>query len=281
MARMAAAEWLGEHSPEMAMVRYDIVCVHTIVGFAPAHAAHFSVHHDGRIQQSRDTRFRSGANLTGNYRVIAIENEDHGDAFGSWSGSNVPRLTDAQVTANAEILAWAHETHGVPLQLCPDSKPGSRGLAYHRQGIDGNFGTFDFPGRVSDGEVWSSSFGKVCPGDRRIAQLPEILRRAGAIVQGDDMPLTDDEKDDVADRSAKRLLELLAGDGDRATAARDKLARQILFRTRAELTLEGLPAENVNAFTAMFRSAQHAHAAHQLLMDDEPMPAPEPTPEPM
>lgn len=38
MARMPGAEWLGEHSPMVPMNRYDIVCVHTIVGYAPAHA---------------------------------------------------------------------------------------------------------------------------------------------------------------------------------------------------------------------------------------------------
>lgn len=185
MPRMPGAEWVGEQSPRTPMSRYDVVCVHTIVGRAPAHAAHFSTTGSGRILQSRDTLYRSAANLNGNHRVIAIENEDHGPEFKSWNikdGHAVPALTDAQVDACARILAWAHKTHGVPLQLCPDSRPGSRGLAYHRQGIDGNFGTYRFPGRAPGGEVWSSSFGKVCPGDRRIEQLPEILARAKAIV---------------------------------------------------------------------------------------------------
>lgn len=180
MARMPGAVWQGEHGSAL-MSRYDIVCVHTIVGYAPAHAAHFSTKADGTIYQSRDTRYKSAANLDGNHRVIAIENEDHGSAFGSWNTSDghaVPALTPAQVEANARILRWAHDTHGVPLQLCPDSRPTSRGLAYHRQGIDGNFASYAYPGRVSGGEVWTKSYGKVCPGDRKIAQLPEILRRA-------------------------------------------------------------------------------------------------------
>ena len=185
MARMPGARWQGEHGSRP-MDRYDIVCVHTIVGRAPAHAAHFSTHGNGTIDQSRDTRFRSAANLNGNPRVIAIENEDHGPDFPAWSGSDVPPLTDAQVDACARILAWAHATHGVPLQLCPDSRPGSRGHAYHRQGIDGNFGPYRFGGRVSGGELWTEHFGKVCPGDARIAQLPEILERAKALVYGED-----------------------------------------------------------------------------------------------
>jgi hypothetical protein len=193
---MPGARWLGEHSPKRAMDRYDIVCLHTIVGYAPAHAAHFSVHHDGTIDQSRDTAYQSGANLDGNDRVIAIENEDHGSAFGYWNVNNghaVPAFTAAQITANARILAWAHERHGIPLQLCPNSRPTSRGLAYHRQGIDGNFGTYAYPGRVTGGELWTSSPGKVCPGDRRISARDSILTIARQIVAGtevDDMATT-------------------------------------------------------------------------------------------
>jgi len=210
VARMPGTIWLGEHSPGRPMDRYDVVCVHTIVGVAPAHAAHFSTTADGKIYQSRDTDYRSAANLNGNPRVIAIENEDHGPRFGG-----TPRLpewvllTPEQVEANAKILRWAHEEHGVPLQLCPDSKPTSRGLAYHRQGIDGNFQTYAFPGRVSGGEVWSSSFGKVCPTDARIAQLPDILR----IALGDDMDYTEWPKaaqdalvSDVAEAVVAKLL---------------------------------------------------------------------------
>jgi hypothetical protein len=168
------------------------VCVHTIVGFAPAHAAHFSTKADGRILQSRDTRFRSGANLDGNHRIIAIENEDHGPAFGAWDtddGHAVPAFTAAQIEANAQICAWANRVHGVPLVACPNSRSTSRGIAYHRQGIKGNFSAangFAFPGLVSGGEVWTTSPGKVCPGDRRIAQIATIIARAIQINEGDD-----------------------------------------------------------------------------------------------
>lgn len=181
MARMPGAEWLGEHSPRRPMARYDGVCVHTIVGFAPAHAAHFSVKLDGTILQSRDTAFQSAGNLDGNPRIIVIENED--------GGKDIP-LTPAQLESNAVIYAWAHKKHGIPLQLCPDSRPSSRGLMVHRQGIDGNFvlpaNTHGLPrsmwlGRVSGGERWSTSGGKVCPRDNKIAQVPAILKRAKEI----------------------------------------------------------------------------------------------------
>jgi hypothetical protein len=208
MARMPGTTWAGEHSPKVLMQRYDAVCLHTVVGFAPAHAAHFSVKANGEIIQSRDTRYRSGANLNGNHRVIAIENEDHGPRFGGWNTSDghaVPALTPEQVESNAKILAWAHRVHGIPLQLCPDSRSTSKGLAYHRQGVDGNFGDYDFPGRVADGETWSSSRGKVCPGDRRISQRTQILARAKDIVNGDDVSPEDIEK--IARRTAELLDE--------------------------------------------------------------------------
>ena len=231
MARMPGTVWQGEQSPGTPMDRYDIVCVHTIVGYAPAHAAHFSVKADGTIIQSRDTAFRSAANLDGNHRVIAIENEDHGPAFGG-----TPRLpgwvplTDAQVDANARILAWAHQTHGVPLQPCPDARPASRGLAYHRQGVDGNFGPgtdYPAPGRVAGAEKWSLSVGKVCPTDARIRQLPTILARAIAITNPeDDMPKYTDW--DKADREA------LATDVAKAAANADLGEERIAKKVGAE-----------------------------------------------
>lgn len=186
MARMPEISWVGEQGASSGrMSRYDVVCIHTIVGYAPAHAAHFSTGADGEIFQSRDTVYRSAANLNGNYRVISIENEDHGPEYGSWGGSDVPGFTPKQCEAIARICAWANQVHGIPLTLAPDSRPGSRGIGYHRQGIDGNFGDFDYGGRVAGGEVWSSSRGKVCPGDRRISQVINIIiPRARQIASG-------------------------------------------------------------------------------------------------
>jgi len=227
MARMPDAQWLGEQSPRIPMERYDCVCIHTIVGFAPAHAAHFSTKKNGTILQSRDTAFRSAANLDGNHRVISIENED--------AAQDVP-LSEEQVEACAEILAWAHKVHGVPLQLCPDSRPGSRGLAYHRQGIDGNFGVpgARFPGRVTGGEKWSESFGKICPRDVRIAQLPLILARAIEIVNGDDMTPDDWTKFRAIVREEIARAQMVDHDGDPQTPKLSfaTMLRTLVWRTR-------------------------------------------------
>lgn len=201
MARMVGADWQGEHG-ELQMARYDIVCIHTIVGNAPAHAAHFSVRGDGYVYQSRDTAYRSAANLEGNHRIIAIENDDHGPEFGTWNvndGHAVPAFSNTQIEAIAKVLVFAYQTHGIPLVSCPDSRPTSRGIAYHRQGVDGNFAgeNYAYGGRVSGGEHWSTFNGKVCPGDRRIAQIPQIIARArqlaGLDPLEDDVALTDSD----------------------------------------------------------------------------------------
>lgn len=223
MARMPGATWDGEHSPKRPMARYDIVCVHTIVGYAPAHAAHFSTYAGGRIHQSRDTAYQSAANLDGNPRVLSVENEDHGPAFGGTP--QLPRwvpLTDEQVEANAQILAWAHRVHGVPLQLCPDSRPGSRGLAYHRQGIDGNFGpgtAYPARGRVPGGELWTSSPGKVCPTDVRIHQLPAILARA--------IEITNHQEDDMASPETQAQLDKIQAAAESADARTQQALKEL------------------------------------------------------
>lgn len=201
---MPGAEWLGEHGNTlMTEASLNKVCVHTIVGYAPAHAAHFSVRADGHIYQSRDTRFRSAANYYGNDDVIAIENEDHGPAFGAWNTNNghaVPGFTSAQRESIAKILTWAHKIHKIPLVACPDSRDASEGIAYHRQGVDGNFIAegYAYGGRVAGGEVWTTSPGKVCPGDRRIKQLLELIIPrarvlAGQVPEDDDVTLTADQ----------------------------------------------------------------------------------------
>jgi hypothetical protein len=157
------------------------------------HTPPTSPYADGRILQSRDTRFRSGSNRNGNHRIIAIENEDRGPAFGKWEGGHgVPAFTSEQVESIARICAWAHDTHGIPLVPCPDSKPTSRGIAYHRQGIDGNWAGYAFSGLVPGGEVWTFATGKVCPGDRRIKQIPAIIARAKEIIEEEDMPTLDE-----------------------------------------------------------------------------------------
>ncbi len=205
MARMPGAVWKplprGFTTP---MTGHDIICEHTMVGSLAGTDGYFrgltngvNSHYGtgglGEVWQWGDTRFRSGANLNGNPNVVSVENADMGPGFAAWNtrdGNAVPAFTPAQIEANARILAWessrqAHaacppnwlcDKYGSPHEMIPDAKPGRRGIGYHRQGV---------PGYMAPGAVkWSSATGKVCPGDRRIAQIPQIIARARQIAAG-------------------------------------------------------------------------------------------------
>lgn len=158
--------------------RYDGVVLHVAVSeaaypsYAPGTVAHFYIRRDGTICQQIDTRYRAGTAYEGNKRLIGVETQ------GGVKNPNSEPWTEPQIKALARLCAWANDTHGIPLVAMPNSKPTSRGIAYHRQGIDGNFGRYAYPGRVNGGELWSHSTGKICPGDAKIGQIPEIVRLA-------------------------------------------------------------------------------------------------------
>ena len=134
--------------------------------------SHFYVAHDGTVEQYIDTDYHSTANLDGNRDSITVESQDRGGPFPAWdaNGGDVPAWTVEQVEALAALAVWAHEVHGLSLRALASARPGTRGIGYHRQGID--------PWRIDGGESWSEATGKVCPGDRRIAQIPHIITRA-------------------------------------------------------------------------------------------------------
>jgi hypothetical protein len=198
--------------------------MHSYFNVSGRATSHFYLGRDGELEQYIETDHQSTANLEGNRDCITVESWD---GYPAWSGSNVPPWTPAQVETLTRLAAWCHERHGIPLAQLPSSRPGTTGVGWHRQGIDGNFPTGLLAGRVSGGEKWSSSGGKVCPGDRRIAQIPDIIRRA----RGTGTPRPDREDDDMAlkdpvndEHNVKQVLNRL----DRFLAneaARDKAQR--------------------------------------------------------
>lgn len=226
MARMPGAVWRPIAHSGADLSAHDILCYHTMVGSlngtdsyfrgnAPnGSSSHFGVGHDGVIYQWVDTANRAAANLNGNHHIISVETADVGTGFPKWNlndGSAVPSWTAAQIEANAKIAAWVYKTHGIPLSLIPDSKPGRKGIGYHRQGCD--------PNRVSGGEKWSTAYGKVCPGNRRISQIPSVIARAKHLISPvpeDDMAaVPQGEWDNVQERLIRveqkvdRLVEVL------------------------------------------------------------------------
>lgn len=136
--------------------------------------AHFGVGHDGTTYQWQDTSRKADANVAANLDSLSIETADTGTGFAAWTGSDVPAWLPAQLTRLSQIVAWACSTHNIPCTLLPDSIAGRFGVGYHRQGID--------PWRVPDGQVWSTATGKVCPGDRRVAQVPTVISMANDIL---------------------------------------------------------------------------------------------------
>ncbi|GAB2572556.1 hypothetical protein GCM10027168_01700 [Streptomyces capparidis] len=114
-------------------------------------SSHFGTGRSGALYQWVDTTDRAWAQGTGNRTWLSIENEGRGG----------DSLTEAQLNRCAEVLAWAHKTHDVPLQLT--SSPTGRGLGYHGMG----------------GSAWGGHTS--CPGGKVVAQLPEIVKRAKAL----------------------------------------------------------------------------------------------------
>lgn len=123
-------------------------------------SSHFYVRRDGTIEQYMDADYISWANGDGNSRAITVETQGMGS--GKW--------TSAQCNSLARICAWASSRYGVPMKVMANSRPSTKGVGYHRQGVD--------PYRVSGGEVWSKSYGKICPGFDRTPQIPGIVRGA-------------------------------------------------------------------------------------------------------
>lgn len=173
------------------MARYNIICVHTMVGYLWGTEgefkrdgyygveSHFGVggpadgtDDDGRVVQWQDTAFQADANYDGKPEVLSIETSDGAKPDTPWSPN--------QLTAIVRLIAWLCRTHNIPAHLINGNLPGTRGIAYHRQGCDHgiSYRPRGWPydqWRVPGGVKWSTSLGKVCPGDVRIRQLVDVV----------------------------------------------------------------------------------------------------------
>lgn len=174
------AEWHPFSGKGSTPLTHDIICLHTMVGtlagsWSWANAAgraywHFGIGGRGECWQCHPLEYRSAANLYGNWHVIPIETSDMGEGLFPVPWGNPP-WTQAQLNRIIQLVAWLCARFNIPPNLIPDTLPGRRGIAYHRQGIDGNYSD----GRVPGGELWSKADGKVCPADPRINQLKTIV----------------------------------------------------------------------------------------------------------
>jgi hypothetical protein len=199
---------------EPRMDRVDIICVHTMVGFLASTEtmfraggysgteSHFGIGGrwgadgraglDGVVWQWQDLDRQADANLDGAHRCVSIETADNAPR----AAADILPWTPKQVASLVDLIAWLCVTFDVPPVLVQDSRPGRRGLAFHRQGVD--------PWRVSGGERWSSARGKECPGPARIRQFTgevipavrakvlQVTARPDRSTPEDDMPKLDD-----------------------------------------------------------------------------------------
>jgi hypothetical protein len=201
-------------SSHVAMAKANRLIFHTAVSDGPSlfdlfdtpgnPIAHFYLREDGAVEQYCDTDTRASAVLEGNYDCITVESWDGGPS--AFHGTDGPDWTPRQVEAAAQLAAWCSAVHGIPLNALDSSAPG-HGVGWHRLGIDGNFPPGILHGRRPGGEVWSTSAGKVCPGDHKIhGVVDDVIVRARQITTGGDMadwqqtPITDDGK------TAKQVL---------------------------------------------------------------------------
>ena len=136
------------------------VCLHHQAGSgnpAPVYAsrdvsAHFWIPRSSATppHQHVDTNVRAWHGMAHNDYSIGVETE------GCGSPPHADPLTEYQLDMFAELMQWAHQTHGIPLQLSESiSTPG---LNYHR-----------CKGGPATG----------CPCDVRVNARSEILARAG------------------------------------------------------------------------------------------------------
>lgn len=140
--------------------------------------SHLYVLRDGSSEQYIRGDRISAADYRGSGRAFSVETQG-ADADGEW--------TDPQLETLARICAWSHQKYAIPMETMGSSAYNEFGVGWHRLGIVGNFPPTPslLAGRrqIGFGELWSKSFGKVCPGDNRIRQIPGIVKRAREILE--------------------------------------------------------------------------------------------------
>lgn len=140
--------------------------------------AHFYNPTKGSIRQHQEIHRKAYAALDGNGRGIDVEHQDE--------RRDMP-LSDSQIENDARLFAHCVLHFGTPNRIA--TWDNTDGLAWHRLGCKGYFGRFDKGDMTTwsgsqTGERWSTAFGKTCPTNPRIRQIPEIYRRAQAYING-------------------------------------------------------------------------------------------------
>lgn len=138
--------------------------------------AHFYNRRSGKPLQHQWLNRRAAAELGVSGSSISVEHQ----------GVEGDSMTDSQLTYLSRIFAWSVVHCGVPNRVATWNN--TTGLAWHRLGVEGNFGAFNRKDRKTwcrrdTGEVWSSSKGKTCPTNKFINQIDDVFRIAQVWIQ--------------------------------------------------------------------------------------------------
>ena len=234
------------HTPVRFVLHTAVVNASELKPDATGSFWHFYVGPTGTVYQYVDTAMRAGAETYpgsvgsisvetwDGYRVDAARRPIPLDAYGvtGWrSTSDVPAWTGAQVASLAKLWAWLRKTHPtIPNRLATTSKSDgtSHGLAYHRLGV--KLRATDTLSQTG-GVVWSSTAGKVCPGARRMAQVPGIhalsssANPASTTQEDFLMALTDSEQRRLLEAAHRIMGGIPAGSAEDRTSPDGRPAR--------------------------------------------------------
>lgn len=125
--------------------------------------SHFYVRRDGTVEQYVDTDYVAPAQLAGNSTMLGIETQ--GGANEATVDTELWSL--ACLNSLIKLTKWLQQVDNFPAIMMANSLAGSQGLGYHRLGIN--------PWRIKDGQLWSESYGKLCPGANKINQIKTII----------------------------------------------------------------------------------------------------------
>lgn len=144
--------------------------------------AHFYNPDDGKLRQHQEVTRMARASLDANGRTVDVEHQD--------PRRDAP-LTAAQIDADARLFAHLVLEHGMPNRIATPND--TRGLAWHRLGVDGNFGAYNPKDRKTwcrkqTGEKWTTVYGKTCPTNPRIDQIDDIWELAQKYIQAASAP---------------------------------------------------------------------------------------------
>lgn len=147
--------------------------------------AHFYNPENGPLRQHQEINRIAYADLHANTFSVSVE---HWDGYpGKWSSGEPPKFTERQLENDAKLFAYLVLKFGLPNRVAtPDNLSG---LGWHRLGCNGDFGAFNPNNPTTwcykqSGVLMSRSYGKTCPGNRRILQIKEIYNRAQKYILG-------------------------------------------------------------------------------------------------